>query len=211
MLNIEFKALPHTDPKPLKSLISDLHRMHCQANLSTYCPTGALARLDWLLPTGVTIELIKPFYETQVQSSDEAFVTAFRNWVENQLYQAMIKAETPFQLMNKDGTPKHTIFTMHCSLVYTLKKGEDSIKLKLMLPMDCSAQYFSEAVFSFMQMLEDIFLAQSEAVFFDMLKKTCNQGYGTRVLWYNQDIGRTEFVDVEKSQKTNTVIKQQIA
>lgn len=210
MFSLEFKVLPHLDNSIYQPLCNLFKQISCQASVSQFRPTGALARFDWLLPCGVSMELIQPFYETQVEPARASFVAPLKQLIETELYKKMIHAHDPFQLKNKDGSVKQTLFSMHCCLNYTLRGQHDEMNLRLMFPVDCSGEYFRDAIFSFMQMLEDVYLASSTDLFLEMLKKADGQGFGTRVLWYNEEIGRTEFVDVERSQKSNTVVKKRI-
>ncbi|MCE2596297.1 hypothetical protein K6Y31_15960 [Motilimonas cestriensis] len=211
MFSLEFKVLPHLDNSIYQPLCNQFKQISCQASVSQFRPTGALARFDWLLPCGVTMELTEPFYETQLDPVRESFVAPLKQLIETELYQKMIRAQDPFQLRNKDGSVKSTIFSMHCCLNYTMRSKNDEMNLRLMFPVNCTPLYFREAIFSFMQMLEDVHLASSTELFLEMLRNADGQGFGTRVLWYNAETGRTEFVDVERSQKSNAVVKKRIA
>ncbi|MCE2571339.1 hypothetical protein [Motilimonas eburnea] len=211
MFGIDFKVLPHLDSTVYQPLCNQFKQISCQASVGHYRPTGALARYDWLLPCGVTMELTQPFFETQVDPARESFIAPLKQLIETELYQKMIHAKDPFQLRNKDGSVKVTIFSMHACLNYTMTGSHDEMNLRLMFPVNCTADYFRDAIFSFMQMLEDVHLANSTDMFLNMLRAADGQGFGTRVLWYNAETGRTEFIDVERSQKSNTVVKKRIA
>lgn len=166
---------------------------------------GPYACLDWIMPTGFAVYLIKPYFETFLQKAAEDHYELLKR-LTKRLYQKAIHPETEWKIVSVGGIEKETIFTMHFSVIHELEKDGKQLHLKLMFPKSCSVEYFEKSLSEFSKLQSELMNKGQADLLFDKLVEVDQGRYGAKIFWYNTDEKKLEFIDLIESSKNKAII-----
>lgn len=172
--------------------------------------SGPFASLDWIIPTGFALVLLKPYYETLLKKAAEDHYEILKG-ITKRLYKKAIHPENEYKIVSMNGTEKETIFTMHFSVLHEMSKDNRKIHLKLMFPKNCSSEYFERSISEFSKLQSELMEKEQADRLFDKLVDADKGRYGAKIFWYNDAKEKLEFLDLIESSKNKDIVAKDIA
>jgi hypothetical protein len=186
-----------------------LSELDIELEVEEHSSKGPYISLDWLIPTGFVLMVLKPYYETFMQKAAEDHYEKLKSFVNKRLYDKAINPEEEFQIVSSNGAVKETILTMNFSVMHDLYKDGRTMQLKLMFPKKCSSAYFEKAVLTFISFQAELLEQTKSDALFESLLLNDRGRYGVKVLWFNEESQKLEFLDVIESAKSKSIVVQQ--
>ena len=187
-------------------IIDNLNNMNLEVTKKTLPSEGHYASLDWIIPTGFSLMILKPYYETFLKKAAEDHYSMLKEFLKNKLYKEAIQPEHKFKIVNNKGVEKNTIFTMHFSMLHKLSKNNKHLTLKLMFPNNCSPEYFETSVKAFIQLQSDLDDKYKSDELFDNLMNSDRFSLSEKIVWYNEEINQLEYLDLIESSKNKKIV-----
>lgn len=210
MNSIEISVHEYIGKEEFIEIQEELDSLNLKLELKEYRASGPYASLDWIIPTGVILVILKPYFEAFLQKAGEDHYEILKGFFKK-LYQKAITPKDEFKIFSAAGFEKDTIFTMHFSVLHHIIKDKNRVTLKLMFPKGCSPEYFEKSLTAFMQFqleLEDKELSEK---LFDKLVSLDHGRYGDKIFWYNESKDALEFLDISASARSKSIVPKEIA
>lgn len=186
-----------------------LEAMSLSMNIKEHSIREPFASLEWVIPTGIVLVILKPYYETFLVKAAEDHYEMMKSFIKSKLYKKAIQPDSEYKIVNIDGVEKETIFTMHFSVMHKITKGDKSISLRLMFPKKCSSEYFEKAISKFMLFQSELEDKHQVDLWFDKLVKADGGMLGVKVFWYNESKSSLEFLDLIQSARTKSIVAKE--
>lgn len=171
---------------------------------------GPFMSLDWIIPTGFALVLLKPYYETLLIKAAEDHYEILKG-ITKRLYKKAIHPENEFKIVSMSGVEKETIFTMNFSVLHEITKGDSKIHLKLMFPKSCSSEYFERSIAEFSKLQSELMNKEQADRLFDKLVEADMGRHGAKIFWYNDVNQKLEFLDLIESSKKKCIVAKDMA
>lgn len=208
--DLEFIIHEHYGAESLFEIQNELEKLSLSVSVKERADGGPFAALDWIIPTGISLVVLKPYFETFLTKAAEDHYEMLKKFLMDKLFKKAITPDEEFKIVYMDGTEKQTIFTMHFSVLYKITKDGKSITLKLMFPKGCTQDYFERSIIRFLQSQAELEDSAKSDVLFDKLVKADRGMLGTKILWYNESKQALEFLDIVESSKAKNLIPMKL-
>ena len=206
MNHLEISVDKHLGIESFDDIKNELELSNIYVRIKEHSITGNYALLDWIIPTGISLIILKPYYETFLKKAAEDHYEMLKAFLKDRLYKKAIHPDEEFKIVSMNGKEKETFFTMHFSVLHKITKDNKSITLKLMFPKDCSNIYFEKAIFSFVELQSELEDKKEADLLFDKLVKSDHGMYGSKIVWYNASKETLEFLDITQSAITKSIV-----
>lgn len=211
MSHLKISIDKHFGTESLSDIQYFLNELNIELEIEEHSAKGPYLSLDWIIPTGFSLIILKPYYETFLKKAAEDHYEMFKSFLKNKLYNKAINPENEFQIVTMNGVVKETIFTMHFSVMHTLNKDARHISLKLMFPKNCTAEYFEKSILEFSMLQAELEDKNRSDELFDKLLISDRGNYGVKILWFNEELNELEFLDLTQSAKTKSIVAKKFA
>lgn len=188
------------------NIVYDLNNMDLEVQEKKLSSEGHYASLDWIIPTGISLIILKPYYETFLKKAAEDHYVMLKEFLKNKLYKEAINPKDEFKILNNKGVEKDTFFTMHFSMLHKLSKNNQHVTLKLMFPKNCSPEYFETSIKSFIELQNELEDELKSHELFDKLIHADKFSLSEKIVWYNEKINQLEYLDLVESSKNKSIV-----
>jgi hypothetical protein len=205
MNDIEISVHESLGKEEFSDIQEELGNLELQLSLTEHKTTGPYASLDWIIPTGVILVILKPYFEGFMQKAGEDHYELLKAFF-NKLYSKAITPKEEFKIYSAAGFEKEAIFTMHFSVLHHIIKDGKRITLKLMFPKGCSQDYFQKSLTTFMKFQAELEDNELSNKLFEKLVSLDHGGHGQKIFWYNDSKNALEFLDISASARSKSIV-----